>query len=352
MKIGILGAGQLAQLLAHHAYSLGLETLCFTNSMDVPAARFSPLHLGDINDTEALRCFAKQCDVITLENENIAPETLNLLAQYKPVLPDQKAVKITQDRLFEKSFLQSLNIPTACFTAIDSLAQLNTAISNIGLPAILKTRRFGYDGKNQFLLHSSDVTAMAWDTIDQVPTILERCIPFEHEVSLLGARNRAGATIYYPLIKNTHEKGILRFSESPFFNPVLQALAEQHMQTIFDALNYVGILALEFFVKDAQLIANEMAPRVHNSGHLTIEGFNVSQFESHLRSILNLPLIKPKLLTPTKMINIIGTLPELITQNYENAHIYYYGKTEKLGRKLGHITQYVEVKTYDDGKNY
>lgn len=345
MKIGILGAGQLAQLLAHNAYSLGLETLCFTNNTDVPAARFSPLYLGDINDTKALQCFAKQCDVITLENENIAPETLNLLAQYKPVLPDQKAVKIMQDRLSEKSLLKDLNIQTTHFAAIDSLANLNAAISDIGLPAILKTRRFGYDGKNQFLLHNSDATATAWDAMGRVPALLERCVPFEYEVSLIGARNRSGATVYYPLIKNTHEQGILRFSENPFINSTLQTLAEQYMQKIFDALNYVGILAFEFFVKDAQLIANEMAPRVHNSGHLTIEGFNASQFENHLRSILNLPLIKPVLLAHTKMINIISTFPVLTAQDYQNAHIYYYSKTPKPRRKLGHITQYIEVNT-------
>lgn len=340
MKVGILGAGQLAQLLAQSAYSLGLETLCFTDSPDVPAARFSPLYLGSLHDEKALRGFAKQCDVITLENENIAPEILDRLAQYTPVLPDQKAIQIAQDRFTEKSFLQRLNIPTPHFAVVDSLANLNTAIASIGLPALLKTRRFGYDGKGQVILHDSQEAASAWETIKHVPAILEAWIPFEHEVSLIGARNRAGATVYYPLIKNTHEQGILRFSESPFISPALQALAEQYMQTLFNALNYMGVLAFEFFVKDTQLIANEIAPRVHNSGHLTIEGFNVSQFENHLRSILNFPLIKPVLRTPTKMTNMIGTLPTLTTQDYQNAHIYYYGKTPRTGRKLGHVTQY------------
>lgn len=342
MKVGILGAGQLAQLLAHSAYSLGLETLCFTadNSTHVPAGRFSPLYLGDSHDAKALECFAKQCDVITLENENIAPETLDRLARHKPVLPGQQALQIIQDRFTEKSLLQRLHIPTADFTIVDSLADLNAAITSIGLPALLKTRRLGYDGKGQALLQDSHATVTAWDTIGQVPAILEAYIPFEHEVSLIGARNRAGATVYYPLIKNTHEQGLLRFSESPFIDPALQALAEQYMQTLFDTLNYSGVLTLEFFVKDAKLIANEMAPRVHNSGHLTIEGFNVSQFENHLRSILNLPLIKPVLRTPTKMINIIGALPTLTTQDYQNAHVYYYGKAPRPGRKLGHVTQY------------
>lgn len=351
MKIGILGAGQLAQLLAHNAYSLGVETLCFTQSTAVPAARFSPLYLGDIHDTKALRGFAKCCDVITLENENVASETLSLLAHYKPVLPDQKAIKIIQDRFSEKSFLQRLKIPTAHFVAIDSLTDLNEAVVNLGLPTILKTRRLGYDGKGQTLLYDNHATASAWDAIGHVPAILEAYIPFDYEVSLIGARNRDGATVYYPLIKNTHEQGILRFSECPFINLRLQTLAERYMQTIFEALNYVGILAIEFFVKDEQLIANELAPRVHNSGHLTIEGFNVSQFESHLRSILNLPLIKPVLVTPTKMINLIGTLPALIAQDYQTAHIYYYGKASKPGRKLGHITHSIEVKP-NDGKNH
>lgn len=340
MKIGILGAGQLAQLIAYSAYSLGLETLCFTDNTDIPAARFSPLFLGDIHDEKALICFAKKCDVITLENENIAPKTLDLLAQYKPVLPDRKAIQITQDRLTEKSLLQTLHIPTPHFTTVDSLINLNAAVDKIGLPALLKTRRFGYDGKGQVLLHSPHAAAAAWDAIGHVPAILEACIPFEHEVSLIGARNHTGEIVYYPLIKNTHEQGILRFSESPFISPDLQMLAERHLKTLFDTLNYIGVLTIEFFVKGAQLIANEIAPRVHNSGHLTIEGFNVSQFENHLRSILNLPLIKPILRTSTKMINIIGTLPALTTQDYQNAHVYYYGKTPRPGRKLGHVTQY------------
>ena len=351
MKIGILGAGQLAQLLAHSAYSLGLETVCFTASADVPAARLSPLYLGELHDSKALIDFAQQCDVITLENENIAAEIIDRLARYKPVLPDRNAIQTAQDRLTEKSLLQTLNIPTPRFASVDSLADLNAAIAKLGLPAVLKTRRFGYDGKGQVLLHDSHAAAAAWDTIAHVPAILESWVPFEHEVSLLGVRNRSGASVYYPLIKNTHEQGILRFSTSPFIAPALQALAEQHMQTLFDHLNYVGVLAFEFFVKDAQLIANEIAPRVHNSGHLTIEGFNVSQFENHLRSILDLPLIKPILRATTKMTNLIGTLPMLTTADYQNSHIYYYGKTPRPGRKLGHVTQYRGL-TNDDCKNH
>ncbi|MDQ8039758.1 MAG: 5-(carboxyamino)imidazole ribonucleotide synthase [Rickettsiella sp.] len=341
MKVGILGAGQLAQLLAHSAYSLGLETVCFTNNPDVPAARFSPLYIGNIHDSKDLIGFAEQCDVITFENENIAPEIIEFLSQYKPVLPDQKAIKVAQDRFIEKTFLQTLNIPTPCFAAIDSLTDLNTAISNIGLPALLKTRRFGYDGKGQVLLHDTHLAANAWDAIDRVPAILEKWVTFEHEVSLIAARNQTGATIFYPLIKNTHKQGILRFSESPFTNPDLQKLAEYHMQLVFDALDYVGVMAFEFFVKESQLIGNELAPRVHNSGHLTIEGFNASQFENHLRSILDCPLIKPILRASTKMTNIIGILPELTIQDCQNIHFYNYGKTPKPGRKLGHIIKYL-----------
>lgn len=341
MKVGILGGGQLAQLLAHSAYSLGLETLCFVENTDVPAARLSALYLGSFDDTEALKNFAKQCDVITLENENIASDVLALLSEYKPVLPKQEIIQRIQDRWHEKVLLQTLNIPTTRFVQVDSLYDLQAAIENIGLPAFLKTRRFGYDGKGQVLLKESHAAAKAWEAINQVPAILEACVAFEEEVSLIGARNAAGQTVCYPLIKNTHALGVLRVSENPFINPALQALAEQYMHVLFEALDYIGVLTIEFFVKNKQLLVNEIAPRVHNSGHLTIEGFNVSQFELHLRSVLNLPLPKLVLRANTKMINIIDDFPLLTKQNYQNAHIYNYGKLPRPGRKLGHITQFI-----------
>lgn len=338
MKVGILGAGQLAQLLAHSAYILGIETLCFSDTKDTPAARCSPLFLGDLHDEKALKAFAEQCDVITLENENIDIAILKSLQQYTRVLPEPDAIRVAQDRLFEKTLFQDQHIPTPLFAAVDSLATLNAAIQEIGVPAILKTRRFGYDGKGQCVIHSADQAEHAWNMIGNVPAILEGFVKFDFEVSMLAARNASNDIIFYPLIKNTHEQGILRISESPFIHPQLQQRAEDYITRLLTHFDYVGVLAFEFFVQGDQLIANEIAPRVHNSGHLTIEGFNVSQFESHLRSVTDLPLIQPVLRAPTIMHNIIGVFPQVTKKEYAAAHVYHYGKSERPERKLGHIT--------------
>ncbi len=324
MKIGILGAGQLAQLLAYSAYPLGIETLCFSDSTEVPAARLSPLFIGDLQDKQALIHFAQQCDVITLENENIDCSILQILAEHALVLPSLEAVRIAQDRFLEKTKFQEEGIPTPVFVLVDSFNDLEAALPKTGLPALLKTRRFGYDGKGQFVIRSLDQLAAAWDAIGKVPAILEAFVPFDFEVSMLAARASSGEIIYYPLIKNQHEAGILRVSESPFLHPQLQELAEGYITRLLTAFDYVGVLAFEFFVQDEQLIANEIAPRVHNSGHLTIEGFNISQFESHLRAVAGLPLIHPVLRASTVMTNIIGAFPELKKEDYASLHVYYY----------------------------
>ena len=320
MKVGILGGGQLAQLLTHSAYSLAIQTV----------------HMVE-PDLDNMLVYAKTCDVVTLENENINIDLLTALAQHVTIHPGIEAVRIAQDRGFEKAFFQHENIPTTHFALIASLAELETAIHQVGLPALLKTRRFGYDGKGQVLITERKEGVSAWEAIGGVPAILERLISFDEEVSLIAGRNASGEIIFYPLIKNTHEAGVLRQSESPYHNPYLQALAEDYMSRLFRAFEYVGVLAFEFFVIDNTLIANEIAPRVHNSGHLTIEGFNVSQFETHLRSILNLPLIQPVLRSATRMHNIIGHFPHLRREDYQNSHVYDYGKIQRPGRKLGHI---------------
>lgn len=338
MKVGILGAGQLAQLLAHSAYQLGIETLCFSETQDAPAARLSPLYLEDLEDQQALIDFAKLCDVITLENENINVEILKFLQQYTPVFPGTLAIEVAQDRLFEKTLFSKLSIPTPLFAEVSSAEDLQNAVQKIGTPAILKTRRFGYDGKGQIVIKAPDQVATAWEQIGKVPAILEGFVPFDFEVSLIAARNAKDEMIFYPLSKNTHCEGIMRVAESPYLNPHLQQLAEEYMTKLFKTFDYVGVLAFEFFVKGDQLIANEIAPRVHNSGHATIEGFNVSQFESHLRAILNLSLLKPVLRTPTVMLNVIGSFPRIDEQTYQEAHVYDYGKAPREGRKLGHIT--------------
>ena len=339
MKVGILGGGQLAQLLALAARDLNIETLCLCERDDEPASRYSTIMLDDGTDA-TLKKFADAVDVITLENENVATSRLNFLAALKPVYPGAKAIEKSQDRWLEKSMFKALDIATVPFAEINSESELKQAWQDFNHNAVLKTRRFGYDGKGQMRLKNVDDIATAWATLGQVPLILEGFLAFDFEVSLIGARNVSGQNVFYPLIKNQHTDGILRLSTAPFMDSQLQAQAEQAMQKIFAELDYVGVLAFEFFVKDGQLYANEIAPRVHNSGHLTLEGANISQFHLHLLSVTNQPLPTPEFLAPTAMINLIGTLPhrEKVLAQVPTAHYYDYGKSPRPGRKLGHIT--------------
>jgi 5-(carboxyamino)imidazole ribonucleotide synthase len=256
------------------------------------------------------------------------------------VYPGAKAIEKSQDRWLEKSMFKALDIATVPFANITSEAELNTAWQSFDHNAVLKTRRFGYDGKGQMRLKHADDITKAWAVLGQMPLILEGFLAFDFEVSLIGARNVSGQTVFYPLIKNQHTDGILRLSTAPFIDAALQAQAEQAMQKIFAALDYVGVLAFEFFVKDGQLYANEIAPRVHNSGHLTLEGANISQFHLHLLSVTKQLLPTPEFVAPTAMINLIGTLPkqEDVLAKVPAAHYYDYGKSPRLGRKLGHIS--------------
>ena len=332
--IGILGAGQLAQLLAHAAYPLGLKTLCYSDQADAPAARMSPIFVGSLKDEAALTAFAQQVDVVTLENENIPDNVLSLLQQYVDVLPGKAALSTSQDRWVEKSTFEQLGIPVPGFANITCAADIEAALNKLGCPAILKTRRFGYDGKGQFRLHTSSQTEEAWHAIGQQPAIVEGFVHFDKEVSQLAARNRQGDMVFYPLIHNHHEEGILRTSTFPYDDPELSALAQQHARSIMEHLDYVGVMAFEFFVSGKTLLANEIAPRVHNSGHLTIEGTQCSQFENHLRAITDLPLVKPHVTSTVRMENIIGAWPE--TYHQQDEHVYDYEKSPRPNRKLGH----------------
>lgn len=335
--VGILGAGQLAQLLAHSAYQLGLKTCCFAHSKDVPAARLSPLFIGDLNDQKALSDFAAQCDVITVETENIPTTALTSLPQQKPFFPNVNAVNIAQDRLLEKQLLTELDIATSQFVAIDHEADLHHAIVKLGLPAILKTRRMGYDGKGQFYITDAAQITAAWQAIGQQPAILESVVNFSIEVSIIATRYLSGVVTYYPLVHNIHQSGILRESHFPFSNTNLQQQAEQAIKRLLTQLDYVGVLTLELFVVDDTIVANEIAPRVHNSGHITIETTQCSQFESHLRAITDLPPIPPKVLQSGVMYNMIGQLQPIdaLVSN-TTLHYYNYGKQASPGRKLGH----------------
>jgi 5-(carboxyamino)imidazole ribonucleotide synthase len=332
-RIGVLGAGQLALMLAQAAGPLGVEVLC-AGSADDCAAQAATILPTDLADAASVARFAAQVDALTLESENIDAHVLAGLN----VFPNAHAVGVAQDRLAEKRFLQSCGIAVAPFAPVDCAADIAAAAAQVGLPGILKTRRMGYDGKGQARLSALAQAESAWQAIGAAPAILEGMVPFEAEVSLVGARARDGATVFYPLTENVHREGILRVSRAPSSWPALQAEAEACMARVFTALDYIGVLAIEFFVHDGALIANEMAPRVHNSGHWTIEGAVTSQFENALRAIAGLPLGSTAS-RPTVMLNCIGVMPPAEeTAPFISLHRHDYGKQPRPGRKVGHLT--------------
>lgn len=330
--IGILGGGQLAQLLAYTAYPVGLKTLCFSSEKNCPASRLSSVFIGDLNHVSDLENFAAHVDVITVENENIAPETLKTLAKFKPVYPNLNAIAMAQDRLLEKNYFQKYHIETPRFMPVNTIDDFENAVKNFGKNGILKTRRLGYDGKGQVRITEKTNLAAAWNAIS-TPAIFESFISFSKEVSILAARNTMGDIVTFPLIENQHAEGILRTSQF-LRDDQLENQAKAIVKTVLNSLDYVGLLAIEFFVQNKQLIANEIAPRVHNSGHLTIEGCQISQFEQHLRAITGEPLIAPRIMQAVLMTNIIGQWPDDLS-NYQ--HVYDYGKIPRINRKLGHI---------------
>ena len=339
MKIGIIGAGQLAQMLAHAAEPLDISCHCLANSLHDPAAQVANLHSIDLQDTEALTAFANSVDIITFENENVDPALLKLLQQHATCYPNWQAIQTSQDRLIEKQYLSDLNIPVAPFAAVNSLTELQQATQSLQYPCVLKTRRFGYDGKGQVCIQSAADIDTAWEQLKQQPLILEAWIPFEREVSIIGVRSASGDIKYYPLTENIHQAGILRQSNAPFINESLQQQAQHYCQQVLNQMDFVGVLTIEFFVHDGQLIANEIAPRVHNSGHWTIEGAVTSQFENHIRAILNLPLGNTAAIAATTMFNCIGELPDLTTiLELPDAHFHSYHKTARPKRKLAHVT--------------
>jgi 5-(carboxyamino)imidazole ribonucleotide synthase len=336
-RIGILGAGQLAQMLAQAGVELGVDVICAGQPGDC-AELAAPVIAVDLCSPGAVAAFAQQVDLVTIESENIDAAVLHGLNLY----PNANAVGIAQDRLLEKRFFEECGIGVAPFAPVDSLSGLEQALDIIGLPAILKTRRMGYDGKGQTRIHAREEAAAAWAEIGEVPCILEGMVRFEAEVSLLAARNAAGNIVFYPLVRNHHRDGILRTSIAPFQQDDLQFKAEGYLKKVLEGLEYVGILAVEFFVCGDDLIANEMAPRVHNSGHWTIEGSATSQFANHLRAILG-PERGAELGStesePTVMLNCIGFMPsEGETESYPHLLRHDYGKEPRPGRKVGHLT--------------
>lgn len=343
--VGILGGGQLARMLALSGAPLGLRFLVLDSTPDACVAQFAPLLQADYRDQAALEEFASRVDVATFDFENVPAESAQWLATRIPVFPNPRALAIAQDRLAEKSLFRELGIPVAVFSDIASRAELDIAIANMEIPAILKTRRLGYDGKGQFRIKSANDVELAWQALGVqvnggVGLILEAFVPFQRELSVIVVRGRDGEFRAWPLTENWHQEGVLSASLAPAC--VDDALAEKavsYARRIAEALDYVGVFALELFLKDGELFANEMAPRVHNSGHWTIEGAETSQFQNHLRAVLGLPLGETRVVGVSCMLNWIGTLPDAYAVLSDHCgHWHDYGKSPRAGRKVGHAT--------------
>lgn len=338
MKVGILGGGQLARMIALAGYPLGLKFIVLDPDTNAGAAGLSEHLHGAYDDQELLAQLAEKADVVTYEFENVPAHVAEFLSSHTAVYPPANALTVAQDRLLEKNFFKELGIGTAPYAAIDSLQDLQQAMPTIGYPAILKSRRMGYDGKGQVVLKSDADLEAAWQAMQGAPCIVEGFVPFRREVSIIAARRPSGDIVFYPLSENQHSGGILRVATAcP--DDAEQAMAEDYVRRLMEKLDYVGVIALELFDVAGKLLANEFAPRVHNSGHWSIEGSETSQFENHLRAILDLPLGSTQTRGHAAMVNFIGGLPddaELLSLSH--AHLHLYDKAPRKGRKVAHAT--------------
>ena len=338
MKIGVLGAGQLGRMLALAGYPLDVDFVFLDPASEACAAPLGEHIHADYGDEAALAEFCSRVDIATYEFENVPNLAAEFVAARVPLHPAPRALTAGQDRLSEKALFVSLGIPVPTHAAVDSRADLDRAVAITGLPAVLKTRRMGYDGKGQAVLRAAADLDTAWAAIGGQPLILEAFVPFTREVSCLAVRAQDGQMAFYPLVENVHRAGILR-TATPTVNDPLQAQGEDYARRVAEHLGYVGVMAFEFFVADGKLIANEIAPRVHNSGHWTIEGAETSQFENHLRAIAGLPLGSTALRGASVMVNYIGLAPALEAASaLEGVHTHLYGKMPKPQRKIGHAT--------------
>jgi len=358
MNVGILGGGQLGYMLALAGYPLGLQFRFLDPSPEAPVGRIALRVNADFTNADALERFANGLDRVTYEFENVPVESVKILAERVPVFPPPKALEVAQDRLREKNLFRELGIATADFLPVRGAHDLDAAIKKLSLPAILKTCRMGYDGKGQWMLRTAEdalrakaemsapisTTSEAPRSTNEAPSapyVLERFVPFSRELSILSVRSSAGEIIFYPLVENHHREGILRLSlaPAPHLETKTQHAAEDAARRVLEALDYVGVLAIELFELDGKLLANEMAPRVHNSGHWTIEGAVTSQFENHLRAVCGFPLGSTATLGHSAMLNLIGETPAPAdVLAIPDAHLHLYGKSPRPGRKLGHVT--------------
>ena len=342
--VGILGGGQLARMLALSGVPLGLRFLVLDPADDACAGDAAPLLRGGFDGADVLARFAEAVDVATFDFENVPAASAAQLSARVPVYPNPDALAVAQDRLAEKTLFRELGIPVPAFAAIDDRAGLDAALDAVGVPCIIKTRRLGYDGKGQFRIRSRADADAAWEALGTqaatVGLIAEAFVPFDREVSVVAVRGRDGEFRAWPLTQNWHVDGVLSASLAPApADAALQERAIVHARALAERLDYVGVFALELFCQGDALLANEMAPRVHNSGHWTIEGAETSQFEHHLRAVLGLPLGSTAMRGHACMLNWIGAMPDAAPMLAEaGGHWHDYGKQPRDGRKVGHAT--------------
>ncbi len=344
--IGVLGGGQLGRMLALAGYPLGLRFRFLDPAPEAPVEDLAELITARFEDTAALDAFAHGLDAVTYEFENVPAAAVAHLSSRSRVSPPLAALTSAQDRLAEKQAFRSLAIPTNPSHPVDSRPSLDEAIAAVGLPAVLKTRRGGYDGKGQAVLRSPADADPAWAALAGVPLLLEGLVHFSREVSQVAVRGHDGDIRFYPLAENHHHGGILRLSlaPAPGTSPAVRAAAEDAVRRVMEHFDYVGVLAIEFFQAGDALLANEMAPRVHNSGHWTIEGARTSQFENHLRAVAGWPLGDAEAVGHSAMVNLIGTPPDTAAVlSVHGAHLHLYGKSPRPGRKLGHVTVWADT---------
>lgn len=340
MRIGVVGGGQLGRMLGLAGIPLGHAFRFLDPATDCPAAAIGPVELAAFDDLAAIEAFAAQADVVTFEFENVSAAALERLAARVPVAPGVASLATSQDRVAEKQFFQRCGIPVQRFAAVNGVDELARACGTVGFPGVLKTRRLGYDGRGQAVVRTPADAPAAWAAVGGVPSIYEEFVHFTHELSAIAVRGRDGATSFYPLCRNEHARGILRTTVAPAeaAGSACEQAAHAHLQTALDALGHVGVLTIEFFSTPAGLVANEMAPRVHNTGHWTQNGAVTSQFENHVRAITGAPLGCCDARGACGMVNLIGGMPaeaELLA--VPGAAVHLYGKRARRGRKLGHV---------------
>jgi len=339
--LGVVGGGQLGRMLGQAAIELGVRCV-FLEPADSPSASVAgEIVRADYADRAALAALAERCDAVTYEFENVPVDAARFLEERGPLFPPPMALDKAQDRLSEKRFFRDHGLETADFAVVDDEGSLRSAVERVGLPAILKTRRLGYDGKGQRRLGEPGDVDGAFEALGGVPCILEKVVRFDREVSILAVRSASGDLRTWPLVENHHEGGILRYTVAPApgVSAALQSRADAYARQVVEALGYVGVIAIELFQVGERLLANEFAPRVHNSGHFSIEGSLTSQFENHVRAGLGLPLGSTDIPVPHGCANLLGTVPpleELLA--VPSARVHLYGKAPRPGRKLGHVT--------------